>query len=108
MAINFEAANMAGYNNPKIEVFKAVVNLVNNTIISAPSRSNILRCLTRGSIPAILLTYTYDGGSEAYLIYFDYWIQEAEGDTIGFRSASSLVITYTPDGEQPSLTRAVG
>ena len=25
MAINFEAANMAGYNNPKIEVFKAAL-----------------------------------------------------------------------------------
>ena len=106
MAINFEAANMAGYNNPKIEVFKAAANLETNTVISAPSRSNILRCLTRGSIPAILVVYTYDGGSEAYLLYFDYWVQEAEGDTIGFRSGSSLVITYTPDGEQPALSRA--
>ena len=26
MAINFEAANMAGYNNPKIEVFKATID----------------------------------------------------------------------------------
>lgn len=108
MAINFEAANMAGYNNPKIEVFKAVANLENNTIISAPGRSKILRCLFRGSIPAILVTYTYDGGSEEHLLYFDYWIQEADGVTIGFRSGSSLVITYSPNSEQPALTRAVG
>ena len=104
MAINFEAANMAGYNNPKIEVFKAAANVETNTLISAPSKSEILRCLTRGSIPAILLTYTYDGGSEAHLLYVDYWIQEAEGDTISFRSASSFVITYSPDGEQPALS----
>lgn len=108
MAINFEAANMAGYNNPKIEVFKAAANLETNTFISAPSKSKIFRCLTRGSIPAILLTYTYDGGSEAHMLYVDHCIQEAEGDTLSFRSALSLVITYTPDSEQPTLTRAVG
>ena len=104
MAINFEAANMAGYNNPKIEVFKAAADTETNTLISAPSKSKILRCLTRGSIPAILLTYTYDGGSEVHLLYFDFWIQEAEDNTISFRS-SLMVITYSPDGEQPVLTR---
>ena len=108
MAINFEAANMAGYNNPKIEVFKAAANVETDALISAPSKSEIIRCLTRGSIPAILLTYTYDGGSEAHLLYVDYWIQEAGSDTISFRSASSLVITYNPDSEQPALTRAAG
>ena len=106
MAINFEAANMAGYNNPKIEVFKAAADTETDTLISAPSKSEILGCLTRGSIPAILLTYTYTGGSEAHLLYVDYWIQDAGSDTLSFRSASSLVITYNPDGEQPSLTRA--
>ena len=106
MAINFEAANMAGYNNPNIEVFKAAANVETDALISAPSKSEIIRCLTRGSIPAILLTYTYEGGSEAHLLYFDYWFQEAEGDTISFRSASSLVITYPSNGEQPVLTRA--
>ena len=107
MAINFEAANMAGYNNPKIEVFKAAADVATDKLNSAPSKSKILRCLTRGSIPAILLTYTYDGGSEVHLLYVDYWIQEAGDDTISFRS-SALVITYNPDGEQPVLTRAAG
>lgn len=108
MAINFEAANMAGYNNPRIEVFKAVGDPKTNTLISAPSKSNIRRCLTRGSVPAIMLTYTYDGGSEAHLLYVDYWVQEAGGDTISFRSPSSMVITYNPDGEQPKLTPTAG
>ena len=108
MAINFEAANMAGYNNPKIEVFKAAANSETDTLISAPSKSEILRCLTRGSIPAILLTYTYDGGSEAHLLYVDYWIQDAGDNTISFHSASPLGPTYNPDAEQPVLTRAAG
>ena len=42
MAINFEAANMAGYNNPKIEVFKAAADPETNTITSAPSKPKLL------------------------------------------------------------------
>ena len=55
MAINFEAANMVGYNNPKIEVFTANAN-ENLEIDSAPIKSDILRCLSRGSIPLLLLS----------------------------------------------------
>ena len=55
MAINFEAANMAGYNNPKIEVFEAVSNEALD-IVSAPKKSEILQCLNRGGIPMILLS----------------------------------------------------
>lgn len=108
MAINFEAANMAGYNNPKIEVFKAATAPNTDTLISAPRKTEIIKCLTRGSIPAILLTYPYDGGAEAHLLYVDYWIQEAGSDTVSFRSASSFIITYNPDGEQPTLTHTAG
>ena len=55
MSINFEAANMAGYNNPKIEVFEAVAG-ENNTLSGAPSKSAILDCINRGSVPFIVLT----------------------------------------------------
>ena len=55
MAINFEAANMAGYNNPRIEVFKAHAN-ENFEIDNAPIKSEILHCLNRGCIPMILLS----------------------------------------------------
>ena len=54
MSINFEAANMAGYNNPKIEVFKAVINDV-NIFTSAPTKTEIYNSITRGSIPFVLL-----------------------------------------------------
>ena len=54
MAINFEAANMAGYNNPKIEVF--VITLDSNTnITTAPSKSEIINCVQRGSIPFLFM-----------------------------------------------------
>ena len=55
MAINFEAANMAGYNNPKIEVFSAIAG-ENNTLTGAPSKSALLDCINRGSLPFFVLT----------------------------------------------------
>lgn len=54
MAINFEAANMAGYNNPKIEVFKAYSS-DNTTLDEAPSKTDLLNCINRGLIPFIML-----------------------------------------------------
>ena len=64
MAINFEAANMAGYNNPKIEVFKAIGG-ENNTLSGAPSKSAILDCINRGSVPFIVLTLS---GNMTYIL----------------------------------------
>ena len=55
MAINFEAANMAGYNNPKIEVFTAVLGETGVALTQYPNKDTILNCISRGSIPVILL-----------------------------------------------------
>ena len=60
MAINFEAANMAGYNNPKIEVFAVTLN-EEAAIATAPSKSELLNCTQRGSIPFLYIT---DPGQE--------------------------------------------
>ena len=54
MAINFEAANMAGYNNPRIEVFRAALN-PNDELVQYPSKTDILNCIKRGALPFILL-----------------------------------------------------
>ena len=65
MAINFEAANMAGYNNPKIEVFE--VTMGESGVEQFPRKSVILDCINRGSVPFILITNgsSYD---PAYLL----------------------------------------
>lgn len=60
MVINFEAANMAGYNNPKIEVFAVTLNEEAN-IVTAPSKSELIKCTRRGSIPFLYIT---DPGQE--------------------------------------------
>ena len=97
MAINFEAANMAGYNNPKIEVFKAVVDPKTYKITVAPSKTNVIRCLNRGSIPLILLSDP--DGRATYAL----WINIVKSDgTIDF-SSSSMTLIYSPDSEQPTV-----
>lgn len=98
MAINFEAAKMAGYNNPPIEVFKATVDTMTNVISDAPSKTEIIRCLQRGSIPAIM-QITPDG-SEGSLLWFTAWATLAEGDTLTFGNIG-LLITYAPDSDSP-------
>ena len=51
MAINFEAANMAGYNNPKIEVYKAALAEDAKTLAQYPDKVTIMAAINRGSIP---------------------------------------------------------
>ena len=101
MAINFEAANMAGYNNPKIEVFKATVDIENIKIIDAPRKAEIIRCLQRGSIPALLQT-TPDG-SESNLLWLGTWATTEEGDSIYF-SNRGYIIAYIPGSDSPVVS----
>ena len=103
MAINFEAANMAGYNNPKIEVFKVVADLTTNAITSAPSKTEVINCLSRGAIPLILISYPV--GSTVYVLWIHSVMLEGTGETIYF-SNGSLVVSYSPDSEQPILGTA--
>ena len=98
MAINFEAANMAGYNNPKIEVFKGVSDPATNAITEAPRKTEIIRCLRRGSIPAIMCASP--DGSEGNLLWAYAWVTDNGNDTIMFGS-NALTIAYPPDSDSP-------
>ena len=98
MAINFEAANMAGYNNPKIEVFNTIVDFGTNAISGAPRKTEIIRCLRRGSIPALMCASP--DGSEGHLLWIYTWATGNEGDTIMF-SNNALLISYEPDTDSP-------
>ena len=100
MALNFEAANMVGYNNPKIEVFKVVANLETIAITSAPSKSEIKSCLNRGAIPTILLT-TPDG-SDSYLLQIYGWATTSEGDGIYFNNPA-YILEYPPNSDIPNV-----
>ena len=58
MAINFAAANMAGYNNPEVQVFPVTVQSVSNGIkvFGAPSYSTITNIIKSGYMPTLFAT----------------------------------------------------
>ena len=105
MAINFEAANMAGYNNPPIEVFVITLDPDTN-IATSPSKSEILNCIRRGSIPFLCvrdsdqtllwllpLSKISVQSSGNYELYFS----SISNDTSGAYSAISIFYPQTDD-----------
>ena len=103
MAINFEAANMAGYNNPRIEVFKARVNPETSALVSYPSKSGIIKCLNRGSLPVLVLTAA--GTDAGYVLSLHSWSASEAGTSIIFCDASAIVgehaVMYSPNSDTP-------
>ena len=99
MAINFEAANMAGYNNPKIEVFKAALAEDAKTLTQYPDKVTIMAAINRGSIPFILLNNSVMG-MQCLLTLHDI-ILEDDSVSMDFTAASVLagehVISYPPE-----------
>ena len=99
MAINFEAANMAGYNNPKIEVFRARSSDM-TTLDEAPSITDILNCINRGTIPYILLNVA---DSYHILIPFSAFLIDPElGVSVSF-SFENVVL----EGAAPLVARII-
>ena len=101
MAITFAAANMAGYNNPQIEVFTAVLAETGTSLTQYPDKSIILNCLSRGSIPVIIL-HAFD--TMGYLLLLSDWDTSGIGTTIAFctpagtAGSTKINITY-PDND---------
>ena len=58
MAINFEAANMAGYNNPRVQVFPVTVELGSQgfIVVGAPSYSTFTNIIKSGYMPTLFAT----------------------------------------------------
>ena len=102
MAFNFEAANMVGYNNPKIEVFKASVDSNTLAVTSAPSKTELIKCMHRGSLPAIMTTYTDE--SAGFLQWLVMWTFNGSDYTIFFSNAA-YVLVYSPNSEQPQFQK---
>ena len=112
MAINFEAANMAGYNNPKIEVFKTGMTTDPIALTGAPGRAEIIRCLNRGSIPIIILE-TVDLGVQTLLVFRFRGVLPLSGDPDLYFSAAyfneqsqlvdSWLIKYPAGSDTPEL-----
>lgn len=60
MAINFEAANMAGYNTPQVQVFPVTVEVAGSqgiiTVVGAPSYSTFTNIIKSGYMPTLFAT----------------------------------------------------
>lgn len=112
MAINFEAANMAGYNNPKIEVFEAVYPDEGATLIEFPRKSVILDCIKRGAVP--ILVATDAARTEMYILYLGTIASTInEKYLLSFSNTSKPTATDPPiivtvhyefDSETPTIT----
>ena len=99
MAINFEAANMAGYNNPKIEVFTAALATDGATLAQYPDKAAIIAAINRGSIPFILLNNSVMG-QQCLLTLHDIVLVEdstAMNFTATSRIAGDHTISYPPE-----------
>ena len=104
MAINFEAANMAGYNNPQIEVFKAALN-EQDELAQYPRKTDILNCINRGALPFILL---FMPNGNAFIPLPLFLIVEDAGATIKFCSTSKVegeyAVLYLPTSDTPQYS----
>ena len=105
MAINFAAANMAGYNNPNIEVFEAILSSSGAALDRYPAKSVILNCISRGSIPVIILRFNTAG----YLMLLNDYDASEIGTSINFStisgssSSTKIEITYPDSGGVPAV-----
>lgn len=97
MAINFEAANMAGYNNPQIEVFRLTFN-DNLELVGAPKNSVLSDCINRGSVPFLLLTST--DRDSMYILPITYIQRQTHGLEFCF---SAVVKVGTAPEAAPSV-----
>lgn len=106
MAINFEAANMAGYNNPKIEVFKATVDASGTKLAQYPEKADILAAINRGSIPVIIVKRP--GAVGGFVLPLLNGNSYVNGDVIAFCAGVSSIgeyaILYPPDNGTPTFT----
>ena len=98
MAINFEAANMAGYNNPKIEVFTLTLNN-DSEIAEAPNQSVLSDCINRGSVPFLRITTT--DHNTMYILPITYIQQQTNGPEFCF---STVTKGGTATSVAPSVT----
>ena len=107
MAINFEAANMAGYNNPQVQVFPVTVNVGGPEIavVGAPSYSTITNIIKSGYIPVLFAALTTGDRAVLPLTAINnegHYIFSATGPTsTGSNSEQLISIMFGENVEQP-------
>ena len=70
MAINFAAANMAGYNNPQIEIVTLAMNKEGG-FTNPPTYETLDKIMRRGAFP--LLSMTDPTGASSFVLALSYY-----------------------------------
>lgn len=89
MGINFLAETMQGYNNPKIEIVNAELD-INGALITPITFDDIAKILARGVFPILSVWSVFQGNKIRYTIPLSY----ARDDVILF---STIVMAGTPN-----------
>ena len=101
MAINFAAANMAGYNNPEIEIVTLKLGADSKPVGTIPTYETIHDIFRRGAIPFLAIT---DSSKSLYMLLAPI---QYTGEMIAFS-----IITLSGDTSKPlkftSVTLAKG
>ena len=100
MAINFEAANMAGYNNPRFTVLKAEAEAL-GALISYPSYEEVTGLIASGVIP--LLAVRTPGGTDPAVEHILALAALYDNGPIAFSSPVATVV-YDPEGGAPAIS----
>lgn len=102
MTINFEAANMVGYNYPHTMVLRAVMDETRENFVKFPSFEEVENALSRNIVPFVLIEgYPLAGFSMVlHMTAFD-------SDHIYFSSDASTtantILAFTRGGSAPSF-----
>ena len=70
MAINFAAANMAGYSNPEVKIIPMTAGL-GDEVVNPPSYADISNICKHGKVPAIHIALP--GSNTAYILQLGYY-----------------------------------
>lgn len=85
MAINFAAANMAGYNNPEIRMILVTTDLGSGAFIDPPSYADIQNICKSGAFPVLCVTDA--DRSFAYILPLSSYTSDVSEGLFSFCSA---------------------
>ena len=109
MSINFEAANMAGYNNPPVQVLKVTTKVAGGgiNVDNAPSYSAITNIVKSGCMPVLFVALPT--GDKAVLPFAaithegEYIFSAAASTSTAPNSEQLISIIFGENFERPAI-----
>lgn len=106
MAINFEAGNMAGYNNPEVYVLRVSLDAASGGFLYTPAVSAINNIVKSGFMPVVCLT----GGGNTFVMPLtsisgdgDYIFSSTYIATDGSSTPILTTLVFSQNSDNPTL-----